>query len=160
WLPGTIYTPGKGFLEQPIRLPIDPLARAALAVGHNYAVRESHDTTRRMLPFVDAQTFTVPSLGLAAALAAEPVPAGDVALEGEALRIGTRRMPLSDGQLILNFHGPHEADSRYTYPTYSFFDVLLSEDNLESGQKPSIDPAVFRDKIVFVGTSASGLGDV
>src|SRR6476659_8682353 len=68
-------------------------------------------------------------------------------------------MPLTDGQVLLKFHGPHEIEGRYTYPTYSFFDVLLSEDNLETGQKPAIDPSVFRDKIVFVGTSANGLYD-
>ena len=38
--------------------------------------------------------------------------------------------------------------------------MLLSEDRLSSGQTPPIDPAVFRDKVVFVGTSASGLQDV
>src|SRR5260221_431126 len=31
---------------------------------------------------------------------------------------------------------------------------------MSSGEKPTIDPSVFRDKIVFVGTSADGLFDV
>lgn len=160
-LPGTTYRPGKGFQVRAVRLPIDPLARAALAVGHNVAVRESDDATRRMEPFVESRNVSVPSLGLAAALAAERVGPADVGLENGALRIGARRMPLSDGQMLLNFHGPHETVAGgYTYPTYSFFDVLLSEDNLQSGRAPVIDPAVFRDKIVFVGTSASGLGDM
>jgi adenylate cyclase len=47
-----------------------------------------------------------------------------------------------------------------TYPTYSFFDLEYSEEQLLAKVTPKIDPAVFRDKIVFVGTSATGLLDV
>ena len=46
------------------------------------------------------------------------------------------------------------------YPHYSFFDLLYSEEQLLAEQKPDIDPAVFRDKIVFVGVTAAGLFDV
>ena len=63
---------------------------------------------------------------------------------------------------LINFRGPallEDLKSR-TYPTYSAFDLLSSEQQLLSGDKPDIDPAVFRDKIVFVGATASGLFDV
>ena len=39
--------------------------------------------------------------------------------------------------------------SNRTYPTYSFSDVLMGR----------IDPAEFKDKIVFVGVSATGIGE-
>ncbi|MEZ5316626.1 MAG: adenylate/guanylate cyclase domain-containing protein, partial [Vicinamibacterales bacterium] len=47
-----------------------------------------------------------------------------------------------------------------TFPSYPFFDVLLSGDQVATGQTPVIDPAVFKDKIVFVGTTAAGLFDI
>ena len=46
------------------------------------------------------------------------------------------------------------------YPRYAFFDLLYSEEQLLSNQKPNVDPAVFKDKIVFVGVTAAGLFDV
>ena len=175
-LPGTIYRPGAGFQERSsIRLPFPELAAAAMAIGHNFEVKEADAAARRMWPFVESGGVAVPSLGLAAALADEHVNVDAVRLEGDVLRIGTRRMPLlaepvparagespqPSRQVLLNFHGPYEtSDGKTTYPVYSFFNVLLSEDRIESGEKPPIDPATFRDKIVFVGTSGSGMSDI
>ncbi|MEI7688090.1 MAG: adenylate/guanylate cyclase domain-containing protein, partial [Planctomycetota bacterium] len=63
---------------------------------------------------------------------------------------------------LIDFRGPALlADLKsHTYPTYSFFDLLYSQEQILAGQKPDIDPSVFRDKMVFVGTTASGLFDV
>jgi adenylate cyclase len=47
-----------------------------------------------------------------------------------------------------------------TYPVYSFFDVLVSEERAASGQAPPIDPAEFKDKIVFVGLTAAGTFEI
>jgi adenylate cyclase len=46
------------------------------------------------------------------------------------------------------------------YPQYSFGDLVHSELQLNDGQAPTLDPAIFRDKIVFVGATASSLFDV
>ena len=57
---------------------------------------------------------------------------------------------------LINFRGPAllaDLKSR-PYPHYSFFDLLYSEEQLLAGQKPEVDPSVFRDKIVFVGVTA------
>ena len=63
---------------------------------------------------------------------------------------------------LIDFRGPAlQRDLRtHTYPTYSFFDLLQSQEQIDAGQSPAIDPARFRDKIVFVGATASGLRDV
>src|SRR3989304_9171170 len=63
---------------------------------------------------------------------------------------------------LVNCRGPELPDDlkSRTYPTYSFFDLLYSEQQILENVKPNIDPAVFRDKIVFVGVTASGLFDV
>jgi adenylate cyclase len=78
------------------------------------------------------------------------------------LRVTDARLPLSGGQLLLRLDGPFAdpGTGRSTYPTYSFFNVLLAEQDLQDGKTPKLDPSVFQDKIVFVGTSAIGLADV
>ena len=96
-----------------------------------------------------------------------------VNLEHDVLRIGDRAMPLSlrrarsaEGDQIyqwalINFRGPALLDDLKSrpYPSYSFFDLLYSEQQILDGQKPNVDPAVFKDKLVFVGVTATGLSD-
>ena len=68
--------------------------------------------------------------------------------------LGRRRAPIS-GRSI-NFRGPALLDDlkSRTYPTYSFFDLLLpSRQILNDASRRSIR-RVFRDKIVFVGATA------
>ena len=91
------------------------------------------------------------------------------------LRIGNRSVPLvttnvtdlysghthQQHMMLINFRAPAVlSDGSRPYASYSFRKLLLSEQQLESGEKPMIDPAVFKDKIVFVGFTASGLMDV
>ena len=178
-LPGVVYHPGAGFQERPVlELPFDDLKNAAAGVGHTVLIKDTDGSARRQLPFIEYHQTDVPSLGLAAALAAERVPAEMVQLErSNALRVGAHTLPLLEEpappdrlgdppkpskQLLLSFRRAAQMpDGKVSiFPVYSFFDVLLSEDRLSSSQPPPIDPAVFRDKIVFVGTSAAGLQDV
>jgi adenylate cyclase len=154
--------------------PFTLLADAASGLGHNRFVLDPDGPMRHAIPFVRAHHRTVPSLGVAAALRAAGIRPQDVRLDGTRLRFGDRVMPLSarhvkadDGVVSflwdpINFRGPALLDDlkTRTYPTYSFFDLLYSEEQLLAGKKPEIDPAAFRDRIVFVGTTASGLSDV
>jgi len=164
--------------------PLPALALAAAGLGHNLFILDPDGPLRHMTPFVRAQQRALPSLGMAAALRAARIGPGDVRLEGTALRLGDRRMPLSwrrvdrEGGVLqhlwalIDFRGPAllddlnqsappnaaEIKSRM-YPTYTFFDLLLSENQLLTKETPKVDPSIFRDKVVFVGTTASGLLD-
>jgi adenylate cyclase len=165
--------------------PLPALAQAAAGLGHNLFILDPDGPLRHMTPFVRAQQRVLPSLGMAAALRAAGIGAGEVRLDGTALHLGVRRMPLSwrtvereGGALrhlwaLIDFRGPAllddlnasappnataEIKSRM-YPTYTFFDLLLSENQLLTKETPKVDPSIFRDKIVFVGTTASGLLD-
>ena len=154
--------------------PIDVLADGASGLGHNLFVLDPDGVLRHTVPFVRAGGRVIPSLGLSAALRVAGVPPGDIRLDGEILRMGDRAMPLewrnvksqtgTESYLwgLVNFHGPALLDDMksHTYPTYSFFDLLYSQEQILAGQKPDIDPAVFKDKMVFVGVTASGLFDV
>lgn len=154
--------------------PFAPLAAAASGLGHNLFVLDPDGPIRHVVPFVRSHGRVLPSLGVAAALRAAGIGPGEVVLEGTRLRFRDRVMPLawrrvqsSDGTLsylwgLIAFRGPalqRDLQTR-TYPTYSFFDVLQSQEQIEAKQTPAIDPARFRDKIVFVGATASGLRDV
>jgi adenylate cyclase len=154
--------------------PFGIAAAAASGLGHNLFVLDPDAVLRHTVPFVRSGQRAIPSLGLAAALRVAGIAPAQIRMEGEVLRLGDRAMPLewrhvksetgSEDYLwgLVNFRGPAllEDLKSHTYPTYSFFDLLYSQEQLLAGQKPDIDPAVFRDKIVFVGVTASGLFDV
>jgi adenylate cyclase len=81
--------------------------------------------------------------------------------------MASRRINTSEGSTsywwgLVNFRGPALLDDlkSRTYPTYAFFDLLYSEEQLLAGVQPNVDPSLFHDKIVFVGATASGLFDV
>ncbi|OGR94618.1 MAG: hypothetical protein A2V88_14605, partial [Elusimicrobia bacterium RBG_16_66_12] len=69
--------------------------------------------------------------------------------------------PLTDGRMLVRFHGKSLTDDRRvkTYESYPVGDLIVSWLNIEEKMEPIIDPALFKDKIVFVGMSAAGLLD-
>jgi adenylate cyclase len=154
--------------------PFRGLADEASAFGHNLFVLDPDGPLRHTVPFVRVGDQALPSLGLAAALHAANINPGAVRLDAEDLQLGDRVMPLTTRQVedadgvksnlwgLIDFRGPallEDLKSR-PYPRYAFFDLLYSEEQLLSNQKPNIDPSVFKDKIVFVGVTAAGLFDV
>jgi len=82
-------------------------------------------------------------LGLSASqLTVNYGPVGVVSLDfGDQLRV----RPDSTGHMQINYHGPRE-----TYPYYSIADVVAQK----------FPERTFRDKIILVGASATGIGDL
>ena len=164
----------EGFEERPsLEPPFPELAKASKALGHNLVVLDPDGPVRRSVPFVRHAGQFVPSLPLAAALLAGNTPPAEVRTEGRTLRIGGRAMPLITAKLpsfygerregrrsLIRFPGGVLAAGKPTYADYSFYDLFYSEQQLLAGEKSTVDPAIFRDKIVFVGTTAAGLADV
>ena len=153
--------------------PFKALADAASGFGHNLVVLDADGPLRHTVPFVQSNGIAIPSLGLMAAVRALGLRPDSVHVDGDVLRIGDRALALSRRRTrsaegdqtyqwaLVNFRGPALLDDLKSrpYPSYSFFDVLYSAQQLLDGQKPNIDPAVFKDKLVFVGVSATGLFD-
>ena len=161
-LPGVTYATVSQVPVRPyLRLPFDDLARAGAGVGHTVLELDPDGTARRIIPFVSAQGRAIPWLGLSAAFIGNHVPASAVSLTGGHLRIGDVELPLtSSRQMILRLRGPYaDASGVRTYPTYSFVDLLRSEDLMLNGAAPLVNPEEFRDRFVFIGTSAAGLKD-
>jgi adenylate cyclase len=174
-LPGTGYRPGNGFeVRSSLRTPFADLLAVAATIGHNMAPKDADGVSRTMSPFIEVGGLALPSLGTAAALIAERQPADAVRLQGDALAIAAEHMPLirvpipaapgqpasSSLRTLLRFQGPYAEGEATTYPIFSFYDVLLSEEEVVNGKQPPIDPAAFRDKVVIVGTRAAGAYDV
>jgi adenylate cyclase len=163
--------------ERPIvRAPFEALARAARGIGHNLFVLDTDGPLRRTTPFLRTEGRPVPSLAMAAWLAVGRVPGSSVTLRDGTLTAGDGRLPLVPFVVprlatetgspvalhgLIRFRGPQVLpDGASTYRTYSFGDLLVAEDDLEHGRPPRVDPALFKDAIVFVGVTAAGLHDV
>lgn len=171
------YQVGDRAEPRPVVLPpYAELAQASAGLGHNFLVLDRDGPARRMTPFVQHDGRYVPSLGVAAALMAGSFRAKDVTVEGNAIRIRDRSAPLvrstfvdaydrsrsrDQWTMLINYRAPALLkDGARPYASYSFRRLFMSEQQLLAGQQPMIDPAEFKDKIVFVGFTASGLVDV
>ena len=159
-----------------IEAPFQELSDASSALGHNFLVLDPDGPARRIAPFVSDGTRAIPSLGIAAALAAGGHAPQDVSVEDNALRIGGRSIPLLR-QKVTDAYDAHKAHDQWSmliaykapallpdggqpYPSYEFRKLFLSEQQILAGQTPLLNPSLFANRIVFVGFTASGLVDV
>ena len=157
--------------------PFDELARAARAIGHNYFVLDADGPVRRAVPFIDVGGSLVPSLSVSAWAIAEGLSASGVKASARGAQVGSRHIPLitdilpafegdpagrTARRLLVDFRGPAVLDDgqRTTYRSYSFYDLFYARQQQLAGAPPSLDPGLFRGRIVVIGTTAAGLHDV
>jgi adenylate cyclase len=160
--------------HQAVKLPFDSLAGAACMLGNTFTVLDADGPVRRAVPFVRQGNSYYPSLGIATAMVALDLAPADVRLDAAGLHLGATVIPLMNLEveylqriqvrhMLARYMAPPFADRQRTttsYRSYSFCDVFLSELQLRDGKKPDIDPDAFRNKIVFIGTTAAGLHDL
>ena len=168
--------PLTGFAERrPLLTPPFPaLAQAARGIGHARFAYDADGPARRYVPFVEVAGHVVPSLPVAAMLAARGLRPDQVTASRAALTLGATRVPWVE-QVVPDYYGPAQtvwrglvpfrgptlrADRTPTFPYYSFQDVFLAEQQILAGERPHLDPAVFKDQIVVVGVTAEGLKDI
>ena len=157
-----------------------PFARAgrrrAPALGHNLFVLDPDGPLRHTVPFVQDRRARRAVARPRGGAARRGHRAGDVRLDGDRLRDrrsrrcrcrwrtaedrGRRRASISGA--LINFRGPallgRPEEPHLSEPIRS--SICCSSADRSRRRKPAIDPAVFRDKIVFVGATAAGLFDV
>ncbi|MEN6331345.1 MAG: adenylate/guanylate cyclase domain-containing protein [Smithella sp.] len=108
---------------------------------------------RRIAPLRFFDNTPMPILGLATYFAAEEK--AGIVFSKKMIRISGKDIPLDySGQAILRFRGPSG-----THKAYSAAAVIRSEIQMRNGEKPQLDPALFKDKYVLLGFSAKGLFD-
>jgi adenylate cyclase len=147
--PVTRYPGAESCLEQRDRLvpPILPLEKAARAIGHTLMLRDPDGPLRHHWPFVRVGDEIVPSLGMAAALHAR----------GDAASIPS----FSTCPPLIAYRGPTVgAGGEVAFNDYSFYSLFVAEQQLLAGERPEVDPATFKDKIVVVSATASGTYEV
>jgi adenylate cyclase len=134
--------------------PVDAVLTNAPFLGVVWATQDDDAVIRRTMPLFNFDGRMVPSLGLAAFLAINP----DIKpeLKKNSLILGDTVVSLDDeGRVILNYRGPSQ-----THTTVSAQSVLQSEIRIREGGSPVLDPAIFKDKIVFLGVTAPTLMDL
>ena len=128
---------------------LGPLEAAAASSGFMNASADADGILRRMPQVVELGGEIYPSFALATAragLAAHRLALTDPTAGWPALWLGDREIPLdADGSVLVRFRGPAG-----TFPRVSAIDVL----------RERAAPEVLRGRIVFVGVSALGLGDM
>jgi adenylate cyclase len=170
------YRLGPAIEERPLIIPpFQALTDVATSLGHNWLALDSDGGARRMAPFVRSGDHYLPSLGIAAALLALDIKAEEVVLQEHAISIRERVIPLvsmmvpdstaaggthQQFTMMIPYRAAPLVNGARPYKTYEARHLFESEQQLIRGDKPLIDPAVFRNKIVFLGLTASGLVDV
>ena len=61
---------------------------------------------------------------------------------------------------LINYQAPGIIGGARPFTSFEVRHLLASEEQLQNGATPTVDPAAFKDKIVFIGHSSSGLIDV
>jgi adenylate cyclase len=173
---GPPYRLGPAIEERPlVSPPFQALADAAAGLAHNYLPLDPDGPARRMPPFIRVGDQYLPSLGVAAALMAAGVRPEEVVLDGNRIRIRDRIVPLVatpvrdaydpskthlQRTMLIRYRAPAlDGQGNRPFPSYEARHLMVSEAQLGAGETPLVDPAVFADKVVFVGLAASGLVD-
>ena len=161
-IPALTAASGSGDCVEPRPILVPPypeLAKAARGIGHTFTILDADGPVRRSVPFVRVGSYDVPSLGAAAAAL--------LGVNGPDRRATfVEQVPTPDGRTVAScrtlipFRGPPQMPGRpATFSHVSFYDLFYSEQQILEGQTPEVDPAVFRDRIVVIGATASGTFD-
>lgn len=140
-----------------VKLPIPVLAQQARGLGVINLSADADGPTRRVPLLGQVQGNLVPHLSLA--VAQYLLGADRLSMRDGRLQIGAHDVPLgTDGNLLIDWHGSLE--QTYHAKKYSIGRVLKAFAQQEKGERPSLDPALFKDKVVFIAGTAAGLYDL
>jgi adenylate cyclase len=136
--------------------PISELAECARALGHVTTVLDRDGPWRRYLLMAGYHGRLLPSLALAASLAARGGSTDDLKVVDRSVVAGDFDLPLdADWRLPIWFNG-----GPGSYKRYSYGELFYSELQIREGAEPGIDPSLLEGKIAVVGVTAAGLHDL
>jgi adenylate cyclase len=149
---------------QSVQHPYPALLAAAKAVGAVNLTPDAVDGTTRGVPMLYSFRGSVfPTLGLATALVAD----SSRLLTCPSWSSTRRRLVSCDdqipvdehGAMLINWHGPYRDPElrRETYRVIPVAQVFKAYEQTRAGLPAELPLEAFRDKIVFVGSSGSGL---
>jgi diguanylate cyclase (GGDEF)-like protein len=140
---------------------IDLFSMNAKGAGHINLTADLDGVMRRIPLVLDVDGQMIPQLALAVFLDTYGTSARQLSKENHNLLIsyasGTFKIPLDkDGHFLIDWVSPWAESFKH----YSFADVVASYAAQKKGDKPLASLTEFKDKICFVGTTASGLFDI
>ncbi|MDE3219076.1 MAG: adenylate/guanylate cyclase domain-containing protein [Nitrospirota bacterium] len=138
------------------KLPTPLFAQAAHGLGYINLTPDIDGTTRRLPLLARARNQTF--LHITTAVARDLLTADRATLRRRELQLGPMTIPLTpEHEMVIDWHGTLENRVYHVYPIGA---VLRSYTDMQEGKPPLLDPALFRDKIVFVATTAAGTYDL
>ena len=146
-----VRVPADGCVEPRPRVtpPFPALAGVSRGIGHSLFTIDSNGAVRRLSPIVQVGDRAIRSFSVATATAANTMPA-----------LNARIDEAGNCTIMIPWRGPAQnSNGQPTFTSYSFYDVFYSQQQILEGQKPGIDPALFKDRIVIVGGTAEGLNE-
>lgn len=143
----------KNFITYALYTPImSGLLQNCFGVGTINLKTDKDGINRKHVPLYHYNGRYYPSLSFAVAQSLLPEGNNKVELHNDKILLGDRVIPLdSEGKNITTWYGDPK-----TYQVIHVIDAIISERNLKAGKEPTIDPAIFKDKIVIIGQTASG----
>ena len=141
---------GFGFPASQSQQPIAAIGEAAVAVAHLNQLQDRDGAVRQEPLLLNFDGHAVPSMGLAVAAHSLNLGVQDLRLlPGEGVQLGRLRIPTDELARVLPQFYP-DPDGRPAFAVDSFYDVV-------SGKIPA---AKYAGKIVIVGATAAGVGNV
>ncbi len=140
-------------------LPI--FSKYARGGGHINLIPDEDGVMRRIPLYQEVQGQPIPQLAVSVALDAYEADPQKVVFKKGSVQIPTKNGPLKipldgKGNFVINWPGRWTQ----TYAHFSYVDLISSYALFQKGEKPFINPNLLKDKICFVGTTASGLFDI
>ena len=140
-----------------VKLPIPVLAQQARGLGVINLSADADGPTRRVPLLGQVNGNVVPHLSVA--VAQYLLGADRLSMRDGRLQIGAHHVPLeTDGSLLIDWHGSLE--QTYHAKKYSIGRILQAFAQQAKGERPSLDPSLFKDKVVFIAGTAAGLYDL
>ncbi|MEX2282767.1 MAG: adenylate/guanylate cyclase domain-containing protein [Gemmatimonadota bacterium] len=149
---------------QAVQHPFPALLAAARNVGAVNLTPDAVDGTTRRVPLLyQFRNSALVTFGLATAMVADSMQLRSCPRwtwsAGQLVLCDTTVPVNDDGEVLIKWHGPYRdvEQRRETYRVIPIAQVFRSYEQTRSGRTPELELESFRNKIVFIGGSGSGL---
>ena len=139
------------------KFPIPSLTEGTARIGYINLSSDPDGVTRRIPLLIRNDDSTLAFTHLVSAVATGLLKSEVATLTSRYLTLGSTTIPVtSHGDMVIDWHGQLKG----TYPVYSAGAVLKAFTEMQQGLTPFLDPALFKDKIVFIAGTAAGTYDL
>lgn len=131
---------------------------SAAGIGHVNMQPDADGKRRRIMPLISTAAGDFRwQLGILMAADYLGIPRSSMGYDAKGnLRLGDMRLPVDRfGSLLVNFAGKWTD----TFTHVSYASIVSSYQQIQRGEKPEMDLSVLKDKVCFVGLTATGSHD-